>query len=81
MLPAFQMSCVETVNKWSRLIPEGGSAEVDVWKGIEGLSGGVISRALLGTSYEEGSVIVELMKELASLTWEAVRSVYFPGKR
>ncbi|XP_027077077.1 secologanin synthase-like [Coffea eugenioides] len=81
MLPLFQSSCIDAVNKWASVIPEGGAGEVDVWPGAESISATAISTSLFGIGGEEGKKIVELLKELANHTWEKVKSVYFPGKR
>nr|AGX93060.1 7-deoxyloganic acid 7-hydroxylase-like protein [Tabernaemontana elegans] len=81
MLPAFYLSCRDLVSKWDKKVPEGGSAEVDVWHDIETLTGDVISRTLFGSNYEEGRRIFELMKELTALTIDVIRSVYIPGQR
>lgn len=81
MLPAFYLSCRDMVTKWDNKVPEGGSAEVDVWHDIETLTGDVISRTLFGSNFEEGRRIFELMKELTALTIDVIRSVYIPGQR
>ncbi|XP_059664641.1 7-deoxyloganic acid hydroxylase-like [Cornus florida] len=82
MLPAFHSSCMETMNKWEKMVSTGaGSCEVDVWPDLEDLSGDVISRTLFGTSYEEGKHILHLVKELAVLTIQVIQSVYIPGRR
>jgi cytochrome P450 len=81
MLPAFYLSCHDLVSKWDKKVPEGGSAEVDVWHDIETLTGDVISRTLFGSNYEEGRRIFELMKEITALTIDVIRSVYIPGQR
>nr|QWX38540.1 secologanin synthase 5 [Ophiorrhiza pumila] len=81
MLPAFYLACRDMVSKWDDKVPEGGSAEVEVWHDIETLTGDVISRTLFGSKYEEGRRIFELMKELTTLTIDVCRSVYIPGKR
>lgn len=81
MLPAFYTACDDMVSKWDVKVPDGGSAEVEVWHDIETLTGDVISRTLFGSNYEEGRRIFELMRELTALTIDVIRSVYIPGKR
>lgn len=81
MLPAFYLSCRDMVSKWDNKVPEGGSAELEVWHDIETLTGDVIARTLFGSNYEEGKRIFELIKELTSLTIDVIRSVYIPGQR
>lgn len=63
MLPAFYDSCDGMILKWEKLIPEGGSGQVDVRPDLTTLSIDVIPRAVLGSSYTEGQKIFQLLKE------------------
>lgn len=56
-----------------------GTCEVDVWPEIQNLTRDVISRAALGSSFEEGRDIFELQREHITLTLEALQTLYIPG--
>lgn len=60
-----------------------GSIELDVWPELQQLTEDVISRAVFGSSYEEGKKIFEQQKELVELTIEAMMSlvINIPGFR
>jgi cytochrome P450 len=82
MLPAFYVSCVDMADKWSKIVPNGGSAaEVEVFHDIKALTGDVISRTLFGSSFEEGKMIFELVEELHVMTVDRMRVIYIPGSR
>ncbi|KAK2982613.1 hypothetical protein RJ640_024673 [Escallonia rubra] len=81
MLPAFDLSCSEMVEKWEGLVFEKGSSELDVWPYLQTLSSDAISRTAFGSSYEEGRRIFELQTEQAELVIQAARSLYIPGSR
>ncbi|RZC83776.1 hypothetical protein C5167_046569, partial [Papaver somniferum] len=57
--------------------PSGESCEVDVWPKLQNFIGDVLSRAALGSSFEEGRKIFELQKEQVTLV-EASQSFYVP---
>ncbi|XP_059659702.1 cytochrome P450 CYP72A219-like isoform X2 [Cornus florida] len=81
MLPAFDLSCSETMSKWEKMVSEEGSCELDVWPYLQMLSSDVISRTAFGSSYEEGRRIFELQKEQAEHTILVGQSIYIPGWR
>ena len=45
MLPAFETSVTEIMNKWEQIISKTGSSEVDVWPHLTTLTADAISRA------------------------------------
>ena len=81
MVPAFQLSCSEMVNKWEKKLSLDGSCELDVWPDLENLAGDVISRTAFGSSYEEGRRIFQLQKEQARLAVQVSQSIYIAGWR
>ncbi|XP_034679129.1 cytochrome P450 CYP72A219-like isoform X2 [Vitis riparia] len=81
MVPAFQLSCSDMVNKWEKKLSKDGSCELDIWPDLENLAGDAISRTAFGSSYEEGRRIFQLQKEQAHLAVKVFRSVYIPGWR
>ncbi|KAF5180858.1 Cytochrome p450, partial [Thalictrum thalictroides] len=80
MLPAFDTSCCEMINKWLNLTSEG-YCELDVWPDLQNLTTDVISRTGFGSSYEEGRQIFRLQGEQAALVAQAGQSIYIPGLR
>ncbi|XP_042438795.1 cytochrome P450 72A397-like [Zingiber officinale] len=81
MVPAFQKSCIDMVERWQNMTSEQGSCEVDVWDQLQNLTGDVISRTAFGSNYKEGKKIFELQKEQILLVMEAARIPYIPGFR
>ncbi|KAG6683360.1 hypothetical protein I3842_12G007700 [Carya illinoinensis] len=82
VLPGFHQSCNDMISKWGSLVSkESGLVELDVWSYLQNLSSDLISRAAFGSSYEEGRMIFELLRELAELAIKSVRSIYIPGGR
>ncbi|KAH6833547.1 cytochrome P450 [Perilla frutescens var. hirtella] len=81
MVPSFYLSCADMLSKWDKIVPSDGSCEVDVWPYLQTLTSDVISRTAFGSSYEEGTKIFQLQKEVAQHVVEASRSVYIPGFR
>ncbi|KAL9269304.1 Cytochrome P450 CYP72A219-like protein [Drosera capensis] len=81
MMPAFYSSCLELITEWEGIVTKTGSVELDVEPRLATLSADAISRAAFGSSYEEGTRLFELLKELTSLTLQLARSVYIPGSR
>ncbi|XP_042434425.1 cytochrome P450 72A397-like [Zingiber officinale] len=81
MVPAFQKSCIDMVERWRNMTSEQGSCEVDVWDQLQNLTGDVISRTAFGSNYKEGKKIFELQKEQILLVMEAARIPYIPGFR
>ncbi|CAJ1978475.1 unnamed protein product [Sphenostylis stenocarpa] len=81
VLPAMFHSCNQMMNEWKMLLSKTGSCVVDVWPFLNNLSADVISRTAFGSSYEEGKIVFELLKEQAQLTAKVLQSVYIPGWR
>ncbi|KAK9688680.1 hypothetical protein RND81_09G003200 [Saponaria officinalis] len=83
MLPAFNASVSDLIQKWEKMAMASntGSFEVDTWIYLHKLSADVISRAAFSSSYEEGQRIFELITEQLQLVVPLVNSVYFPGWR
>ncbi|OMO74641.1 Cytochrome P450 [Corchorus capsularis] len=81
MLPAFYQSCIDTINKWEKMVSMEGRSELDVWPYVVNLSQDVISRAAFGGSYEEGMRIFQLLEEQIGLVGKVIQSVYIPGWR
>ncbi|KAL9298042.1 hypothetical protein ACSQ67_023938 [Phaseolus vulgaris] len=81
VLPAMYHSCNEMMKEWKMLLRETGSCMVDVWPFLNNLTADVISRTAFGSSYEEGKIVFQLLKEQAQLTAKVFQSVYIPGWR
>ncbi|KAF5180366.1 Cytochrome p450 [Thalictrum thalictroides] len=80
MMPAFQTSCCEMIEKWQKLGPEE-LCELDVWYHLQDLTADVISRTAFSSSFEEGRRIFQLQKELAKLIIQATKFIFIPGFR
>ncbi|CBI27824.3 unnamed protein product, partial [Vitis vinifera] len=81
MIPAFTTSCSMLIERWKELASLQETCEVDIWPELQNLTRDVISRAALGSSFEEGRQIFELQKEHITLTLEAMQTLYIPGFR
>ncbi|KAG9146078.1 hypothetical protein Leryth_022159 [Lithospermum erythrorhizon] len=82
MLPAFYLSCMDTLNKWENLVASSkGGCELDVWPHLQTLTADAISRTAFGSNYEEGRKVFELLREQTQLVVIALRSLYVPGMR
>lgn len=81
MIPVFQLSCCELIKKWEKLVSEKGSCELDVCPYLETLTADVISRTAFGSSYEEGTRIFHLQKDLVQLLTKASNAINIPGWR
>ncbi|KAG9146083.1 hypothetical protein Leryth_022160 [Lithospermum erythrorhizon] len=82
MLPAFYLSCMDTLNKWENLVATSkGTSELDVWPHLQTLTADAISRTAFGSNYEEGRKVFELLREQTQLVVVALRSLYLPGMR
>ncbi|XVE65880.1 hypothetical protein DITRI_Ditri08aG0034900 [Diplodiscus trichospermus] len=81
MIPAFEISCANLIERWTKLVSPKRSYELDVAPEFHNLASDVIARAAFGSSYEEGKKIFELQKEQAVLVIEAHYSFYFLGFR
>ncbi|KAG9130863.1 hypothetical protein Leryth_026724 [Lithospermum erythrorhizon] len=82
MLPAFYLSCMDTLNKWENLVASSkGVCELDVWPHLQKLTADAISRTAFGSNYVEGRKIFELLREQTELIVVAFRSLYIPGMR
>ncbi|KAK9688691.1 hypothetical protein RND81_09G004200 [Saponaria officinalis] len=79
MVPAFNASISDMVEKWKELASNTGSCKVDAWSYLHKLSEDVISRAAFGSSYEEGRKIFELVTDQIKLAVPIATSVYIPG--
>lgn len=69
------------IERWKELASLQETCEVDIWPELQNLTRDVISRAALGSSFEEGRQIFELQKEHITLTLEAMQTLYIPGFR
>ncbi|KAK1401746.1 Secologanin synthase [Heracleum sosnowskyi] len=82
MLPAIDFCCCKMIKKWQNMIMEGrNTCELDVWPSFQALTSDVISRTAFGSSYEEGSSVVELQAEQAQLLVEGLALPYIHGSR
>ncbi|KAG9146079.1 hypothetical protein Leryth_022161 [Lithospermum erythrorhizon] len=82
MMPAFYLSCMNTLNKWENLVASSkGGCELDVWPHLQTLTADAISRTAFGSNYEEGRKVFELLREQTQLVIKAVRSLDIPGMR
>lgn len=81
MIPAFQLCCCEMMKKWEKLVSEKGSCELDICPYLETLTADVISRTAFGSSYEEGTRIFHLQKDLVQLLTKASNAINIPGWR
>ncbi|KAK9688686.1 hypothetical protein RND81_09G003700 [Saponaria officinalis] len=79
MVPAFNASISDMVEKWKELASNTGSCEVDAWSYLHKLSADVILRAAFGSSYEEGRKIFELITDQIKLAVPVATSVYISG--
>lgn len=79
MVSAFLTSCCNLVNKWKELMGSQECLELDIMPQMQIFSSDVISRAVFGSSYEQGKQIFELQKEQVVLVIEAAQSLYLPG--
>lgn len=79
MLPAFETSVTEIMNKWEQIISKTGSSEVDVWPHLTTLTADAISRAAFCSSYEDGRKLFELLTEQKELVIRLFKFVYIPG--
>ncbi|KAJ7981928.1 Cytochrome P450 [Quillaja saponaria] len=81
MIPAFYQSCNDMICKWEAMISLDGSCELDIWPFLQNFSSDVISRTAFGSSYEEGTIVFQHLKDQAEPALEALTSVYIPGWR
>lgn len=81
MVPTMFESCNLMINKWERMISKDGFCELDVMPHLQNLAADVISRTAFGSTYEEGKIIFNYLKELLNLVIEASNTVYIPGWR
>ncbi|XP_010676733.1 cytochrome P450 72A397 [Beta vulgaris subsp. vulgaris] len=79
MLPAFEKSVTEIINKWEEIVSKTGSSEVDVWPHLTTLTADAISRAAFCSSYEDGRKLFELLTEQKELVIRLFKFVYIPG--
>lgn len=76
------MDSVEKVlKKWDDGIRGTKEIEVDVLKEFHFLSAEILSKTAFGSNFEEGKHIFELQDQQATLTLQALRTVYLPGFR
>ena len=80
-MPAFCISCSEMAKRWQELVSPRGSAEADVWIGLEKLTACVISRTAFGNSYKEGKRIFKLQEQQTKLVLKAHQLPHVPGFR
>ncbi|XP_038878668.1 cytochrome P450 CYP72A219-like isoform X2 [Benincasa hispida] len=81
MVPTMFESCSEMISKWERMISKDGFCELDVMPHLQNLAADVISRTAFGSTYEEGKIIFNLLKELTNLVIKTSNTVYIPGWR
>ncbi|XP_022159427.1 cytochrome P450 CYP72A219-like, partial [Momordica charantia] len=79
MVPTFFNTCNEMVSQWERLVSKDGSCELDVMPYLHNLTADIISRTACGSSYKEGQMIFQLLKELIELVTKSASGFYIPG--
>ena len=79
MLPLFSACSVEMVTRWENSTSSEGSSEKDVWPEFQNLTGDAISRAAIGSSYQEGRRIFQLQEELAEYIVQPFQANVIPG--
>ncbi|XP_022936239.1 cytochrome P450 CYP72A219-like [Cucurbita moschata] len=81
MVPVFVDSSNEIVSEWERIVPEDGCCELDVMPYLQSLTRDAISRAAFGSSYKEGQMIFQLLKQLTDWVVKVAGGIYIPGWR
>ena len=81
MVPAFVESSKEIVSEWERIVPEEGCCELNVMPYLQDMTCDAISRTAFGSSYKEGQMIFQLLKQLIDLVVKVAFGVYIPGWR
>ena len=81
MVPAFVDSSKEILSEWERIVPEEGCCELDVMPYLQNLSRDAISRTAFGSSYREGQMIFQLIRQLIDLVIKVSGGTYIPGWR
>ncbi|XP_022936863.1 uncharacterized protein LOC111443322 isoform X1 [Cucurbita moschata] len=81
MVPAFVDSSNEILSEWERIVPEEGCCELDVMPYLQNLSRDAISRTAFGSSYKEGQMIFQLIRQLIDLVIKVSGGTYIPGWR
>ncbi|OWM81013.1 hypothetical protein CDL15_Pgr007044 [Punica granatum] len=69
------------IRKWEALLSPEGLCELDIKPYIENLTADVISRAALGSSYEEGETIFRLQREQNGNTFKVIQFAFMPWYR
>ncbi|KAE8683726.1 hypothetical protein F3Y22_tig00111191pilonHSYRG00175 [Hibiscus syriacus] len=81
MLPAFYQSCSGMKNKWEKIMSTEGCSEIDAWPYLVNMTRDVISRAAFGSSFEEGSRILNYWTTKSISAIKVLQSAYIPGWR
>ncbi|KAJ8616694.1 hypothetical protein MRB53_036066 [Persea americana] len=81
MLPAFFTSSSELIDRWEKLVGPSESLELDVWPEFQNMTGDVISKTAFGSSYDEGTRILQLQTEQCQLLIDDAEKAYIPGYR
>ena len=79
MLPAFSACCEELVSRWAQSLGPDGSCELDVEPELQTLTGDVISRTALSSSYLEGRKIFQLQNEQVKRLMSIIQKFGIPG--
>ena len=79
MLPAFQTSISEELEKWEGLVTKTGSTEIDVWPSLLSITADGISRAAFGSSFQDGRKIFDLITEQKEIVMSNIKYSFIPG--
>ncbi|XP_028763753.1 11-oxo-beta-amyrin 30-oxidase-like [Neltuma alba] len=81
LIPTFAQSYNDMIREWEKMVSlsdDGTSEEVDVWPWFSNMSRDVISKAAVGSSYEEGRQIFDLITEQTQLVSYHQHRYYLP---
>ncbi|WOH02938.1 hypothetical protein DCAR_0522328 [Daucus carota subsp. sativus] len=80
-VPGIVATVTIMLNNWEQKIGEKIEFEVDVHQEIHNLSAEVISEIAIGSDFEEGRRIFEILQQQEILAHQAMHNVYIPGFR